>query len=93
MLSGIYQKFPVLLNSQTELKAINLLEDVVNNLEFINIFDQHAKLNNTVPDRFQGMDRYDARDKILKELKMTKIIISHDINILLEGVNKVAFVS
>ena len=31
--------------------------------------------------------------KILKELKMTKIIISHDINILLEGVNKVAFVS
>ena len=36
LLSGIYQKFPVLLNSKTELKAINLLEDVVNNLEFIN---------------------------------------------------------
>jgi len=31
--------------------------------------------------------------KILKNLQMTKLIISHDINILLEGVNKVAFVS
>ena len=31
--------------------------------------------------------------KILKNLEITKIIISHDINILLEGVNKVAFVS
>jgi len=31
--------------------------------------------------------------KILKELNITKLIISHDINILLEGVNKVAFVS
>jgi zinc transport system ATP-binding protein len=31
--------------------------------------------------------------KILKELDITKIIISHDINILLEGVNKVAWIS
>ena len=31
--------------------------------------------------------------EILKNLKITKLIISHDINILLEGVNKVAFVS
>jgi len=31
--------------------------------------------------------------KILKNLNITKLIISHDINILLEGVNKVAFVS
>jgi len=30
---------------------------------------------------------------ILKNLKMTKIIISHDINVLLEGVNKVAWIS
>ena len=36
MLSGIYQKFPVSLNSKTEMEAINLLEDVVNNLEMIN---------------------------------------------------------
>jgi len=31
--------------------------------------------------------------EILKNLEITKLIISHDINILLEGVNKVAFVS
>jgi len=31
--------------------------------------------------------------KILKNLEMTKLIISHDINILLEGVNKVAWIS
>ena len=31
--------------------------------------------------------------EILKNLKMTKLIISHDINILLEGVNKVAWIS
>jgi len=36
LLSGIYQKFPVSLNSKTEMEAINLLEDVVNNLEMIN---------------------------------------------------------
>jgi zinc transport system ATP-binding protein len=30
---------------------------------------------------------------ILKNLQMTKIVISHDINILLEGVNRVAFVN
>lgn len=35
LLSGIYQKFPVSLNSKTEIEAINLLEDVVNNLEEI----------------------------------------------------------
>ena len=31
--------------------------------------------------------------KILKNLNITKLIISHDINILLEGVNKVAWIS
>jgi len=31
--------------------------------------------------------------KILKSLNITKLIISHDINILLEGVNKVAWIS
>ena len=31
--------------------------------------------------------------QILKDLQITKLIISHDLNILLEGVNKVAFVS
>ncbi len=31
--------------------------------------------------------------RLLKELKLTKIIVSHDINILFEGVNKVAYIN
>ena len=49
-----------------------------NNLEFINIFDQQAKLNGNVPDRFQGIDRYEARDKILNELKSLGLLIKEE---------------
>ena len=49
-----------------------------NNLEFINIFDQQAKINENVPDRFQGMDRYEARNKILKELKSLDLLIKEE---------------
>ena len=37
------------------------------NLEILNIFDQYAKLNDSVPDEFKGLDRYDARKKILED--------------------------
>ncbi len=49
-----------------------------NNLEFINIFDQHAKLNKNVPDRFQEMDRYKARNEILKELKSLDLLVKEE---------------
>tara|TARA_Y100000031_G_scaffold10538_1_gene11387 strand:- start:27 stop:2663 length:2637 start_codon:yes stop_codon:yes gene_type:complete len=49
-----------------------------NNLEFINIFDKQAKLNENVPNRFQGMDRYEARNKILKELKSLDLLIKEE---------------
>ena len=49
-----------------------------NNLKFINIFDQHAKLNKVVPERFQGMDRYEARIKILEELKSLDLLIKEE---------------
>ncbi len=39
------------------------------NLNFINIFNKNAKLNENVPKNFFGMDRYKARDLILKNLK------------------------
>ena len=39
------------------------------NLNFINIFNKNAKLNENVPKKFFGMDRYKARDLILKNLK------------------------
>jgi valyl-tRNA synthetase len=35
------------------------------NLEVINIFDQHARLNENAPAEYQGMDRYAAREKIV----------------------------
>ena len=47
------------------------------NLNFINIFDKQAKLNSSVPKKFIGMDRYEARKSIIKVLKengqLTKI--------------------
>ena len=38
------------------------------NLEMLNIFDQHAAINENGPDSYQGMDRFDARKKLLDEL-------------------------
>ncbi|MBE2191223.1 MAG: valine--tRNA ligase [Alphaproteobacteria bacterium] len=39
------------------------------NLEVISILDVHAKINENAPEEYQGLDRYDARKKILKELE------------------------
>ena len=47
------------------------------NLKFINIFDKQARLNSLAPNKFVGMNRYDARKSIIKALKengqLTKI--------------------
>ena len=39
------------------------------NLEFINIFEKNGKLNKNVPSKFVGLDRFDARKEIIKQLK------------------------
>ena len=39
-----------------------------NNLEVINIFDENACLNDNVPEKYQGLDRYVARDMIVEDL-------------------------
>ena len=39
------------------------------NLEMINIFDQHANLNENVPDAYQGMERFEARKKVIAEME------------------------
>ena len=49
-----------------------------NNLEFINIFDQYAKLNDQVPNRFKGLDRFKARKKILEELKSLGLLVKEE---------------
>ena len=37
-------------------------------LPMINIFDQHAKLNENVPEKYQGLDRFEARKRIVTDL-------------------------
>ena len=49
-----------------------------NNLEFINIFDKYAKLNDQVPNRFKGLDRFKARKKILEELKSLGLLVKEE---------------
>ena len=48
------------------------------NLEILNIFDQYAKLNDSVPDEFIGLDRYDARKKILEGLKKKNLLVKEE---------------
>ena len=44
-------------------------------LKFVNIFDSSAKLNSNVPSDFRGLDRFIARNKIVKLLQKKKLII------------------
>ena len=37
-------------------------------LELLNIFDEHAALNENVPEGYQGLDRFEARKKLIGEL-------------------------
>ena len=39
-----------------------------NNLEVINIFDENACLNENVPEKYRGLDRYVVRDMIVEDL-------------------------
>ena len=48
------------------------------NLEFINIFDKYANLNQNVPKHFQGLDRYSARKKILSELISLDLLVKEE---------------
>ncbi|SVA36729.1 uncharacterized protein METZ01_LOCUS89583, partial [marine metagenome] len=40
-----------------------------NDLEMISIFDENAKLNNNVPKGWESLDRFEARERLLKELE------------------------
>ncbi|MBL94032.1 MAG: Valine--tRNA ligase [Alphaproteobacteria bacterium MarineAlpha3_Bin5] len=41
----------------------------IHNLKMINIFDQNACLNKNVPETFQGLDRYVAREKVVEAMR------------------------
>jgi valyl-tRNA synthetase len=38
-------------------------------LEVINIFDRDARINENAPDHLQGLDRFEARDVVIKEIE------------------------
>ena len=39
------------------------------NLEIINIFDEHAVINENAPEAYRGLDRFEARDRIVADLE------------------------
>jgi len=43
-------------------------------LPIINILNDDASLNNTVPDDYQGLDRYDARKKVVADLEAAGLL-------------------
>ena len=47
-------------------------------LEFINIFNEFAKINENAPKRFQGLDRFEARKLILEELSQLGLLIKEE---------------
>ena len=49
-----------------------------NNLEIINIFTEAGKINQNAPNDYIGLDRFEARKKILKELKVKKFFVKEE---------------
>jgi len=45
-----------------------------NNLDIINIMNDNGTLNKNVPEEFQGLDRFEARKKIVEKLESLKLI-------------------
>ncbi len=43
-------------------------------LEIINILHDNAKLNDNVPERYRGLDRYEARERVLEDLRAEGLI-------------------
>ena len=49
-----------------------------NGLEMIQVIGLDAKINDNAPERFRGLDRYDARKAILAELKEAGLLIKEE---------------
>jgi len=49
-----------------------------NNLEIINIFTEDGKINQNAPKEYIGLDRFEARKKILKELKIKEFFVKEE---------------
>jgi valyl-tRNA synthetase len=46
-----------------------------NAMPFINIFDISAKLNDNVPEKYRGLDRYEARKVVVKDLEELGVLV------------------
>ena len=44
-------------------------------LQMINVFDESAHLNENVPEEYQGLERFEARKKILEELEAQELLV------------------
>jgi valyl-tRNA synthetase len=44
-------------------------------LPLLNIFTPHAKLNDQVPEEYQGLDRFEARERIIQDLTALNLIV------------------
>lgn len=44
-------------------------------LALINIFDRDARLNDNVPDAYRGMDRFEARKKLVQEFEESGVLV------------------
>ncbi|MDA7445644.1 valine--tRNA ligase [Candidatus Pelagibacter ubique] len=49
-----------------------------NNLEIINIFTESGKVNDNAPKEYIGLDRFEARKRILKELKEKQFFVKEE---------------
>jgi len=49
-----------------------------NNLEIINIFTEAGKINENAPKEYTGLDRFEARKRILKELKDQEFFVKEE---------------
>ncbi len=47
-------------------------------LEMVNIFDQNACLNENTPEKYWGLDRFEARDRIVADLDALGLLVSVD---------------
>ncbi len=53
------------------------------NLKMVNVLDADAKLNENVPEAYQGMDRYDAREKVIAEIERLGLLEKVEENLMI----------
>jgi valyl-tRNA synthetase len=45
-----------------------------NGLDVINIFDQHARVNDNAPEKYRGLDRFEARKRVIADLEALELV-------------------